>query len=229
MPCFNRTHCREPDVNRFDRTTKLLLALLVIGVWASLLRPLLGPATAAAEAPRKGGQHFDEITVGRLNVAEADGKVRIVLANTERMPNPVVRGKEYPRSIRPAGIIFYKPDGDECGGVALASTPRAEQAMLIFDYASSEAVGIGKAESKDGKTYEAGLTIVDRVPLDADIEKVGSVGTRRFEVSTENKNCRLALAAPDGKDRIVLSVDAAGEAKLQVLDKEGKVVFSAPK
>jgi hypothetical protein len=210
-----------------DRTTKTLLALLVIGVWASLLRPL--PAPVAADPARPGGQHFDEITVERLNVAEPGGKVRVVLASAARMPNPVVKGKEYPRSIRPAGIVFYKPDGDECGGVALNSTAKAEQAMLVFDYANSEAIGVGKFESKDGKGYEAGLTIVDRVPLDADIAKVGTVGARRFEVSSADRNCRLVLAGPDGKDRIVLSVDAAGVAKLQILDSAGRVVFAAPK
>jgi hypothetical protein len=193
-----------------------------------VLRPPLTTAPAAAPARRR-GQHFDEITVHRLNVAEPDGKVRIVLAGAARMPNPVVKGREYPRSIRPAGIVLYKPDGDECGGVGLNSTPRADQAMLIFDYANSEAVGIGKFEWTDGKRCEAGLTIADLVPLDVDIARVGTVGARRFAVSTENRNCRLVLAGPDGRDRIVLSVDAGGAARLQILDRDGKVVLAAPK
>jgi hypothetical protein len=36
-------------MNRADRTTKVLLALLVIGVWGLLLRPLLTAAPAQAQ------------------------------------------------------------------------------------------------------------------------------------------------------------------------------------
>lgn len=216
-------------MNRADRATKLLLALLAAGVWGLLLRPLFVPASLADEPAKKGGQRFDEITVQRINLVDPGGKVRLVISNANRFPNPVVKGKEYERSIKPAGIVFYKADGDECGGIALNSTPKGEHVVFAFDYANSEAIGMSRSESKDGKNYDAGLVILDRVPLDADIEKVGSVGTRRFEVSNEDKNCKVILADPKGKERIVLGVDAAGEARLQIFDKDGKVVFAAPK
>jgi hypothetical protein len=216
-------------MNPFDRSTKFLLALLVIGVWALLLHFLCRTTPAAAEPRRGGSQQFDEITVQRINIVDKDGKNRIVLANEDRFPAPIVKGKELPRAIKPAGIAFFKPDGDECGGIGLATTKTNQQVMIVFDYAHSEAIGLIKRESRDGKNYEAALAIFDRAPLDTKVEKASQEQTQRVVLSTANKNCRLVFADPAGKERIILAVNAAGEAKLQILDKDGKEVFVAPK
>ncbi len=205
-----------------DRTTKCLLGALAAGVWGLLLSSSLRQSDQGGVRAAS----FDELTVQRLDVVDREGRRRIVISNAERFPLPVLGGKEYPRSIQPAGRVFYKPDGDECGGIGLVSVPLADRAMLIFDYQNSEAVGIGMTETSDGG-YSAGISIVDRQPLDADVSEVGSVGRERISVSNESGSASLVLSDSTGKPRIRLFVAADGDADIQLLDDEGKPVFSA--
>src|SRR6202171_4283523 len=61
-------------------------------------------------------QKIDELTVERLNVVEKNGQLVAVIANTDRMPDPIVGGKSF-KTERPPGMIFYKGVGGECGGL----------------------------------------------------------------------------------------------------------------
>ncbi|TND08329.1 MAG: Uncharacterized protein FD123_2360 [Bacteroidetes bacterium] len=137
-----------------------------------------------------------------------------------------MNGKEYPRSVHPAGLVFYNDKGNECGGIALVNVESGEQTMTVFDYSNSEEIGLGKYESEDGSYYEAGISITDRVPLGADIEKVGSVGKERVSISNSNKTATIRLSDPAGKTRILLSVDSAGSPVFQILDTAGKTIFN---
>lgn len=98
--------------------------------------------------------------------------------------------------------------------------------MLIFDYRNSEAVGLGMTDAADG-SYSAGISVVDRQPLEVDVAKVGSVGRERISVSNENGSARIVLSDARGQARIRLFVEADGEADIQLLDEEGQPVFSA--
>jgi hypothetical protein len=216
-------------MNRFDRTTKVLLGLLVAGIWALVWRPYLPASAAPGPRPQPAVQNFDEINVKRINIVENTGKVRLVLCNSEKMPNPVVDGKEYPRSVRLAGVVFYKADGDECGGIGLASTAKDESSLIAFDFMKSEAVGIAKSESKDGKRFDARLVFADRPPVDLPVEKASAASAERIVLANSNHDARLVLSDVEGHERIVLRVDAAGDARFQILDKTGKVVASLPK
>src|SRR5216684_8683440 len=70
-----------------------VLSLLVLGVLAF---------TAFAQTRQK----FDERTVERLNVVEKNGQLVAVIANTDRMPDPIVGGKTFSRSGLRAGSAF---------------------------------------------------------------------------------------------------------------------------
>src|SRR3954462_4114552 len=63
---------------------------------------VIGQLTAA---PRI--QRVDEIDVHRLNIRDADGTLRLVIANRARLPGVIVKGKEQPAIDRPqAGMLF---------------------------------------------------------------------------------------------------------------------------
>ena len=67
---------------------------------------------------RRRKQRFEEIDVERINLVGKDGRVQLVLANKERLPDPVIDGKTLKRSGLPTpGLIFYNDEGDECGGL----------------------------------------------------------------------------------------------------------------
>lgn len=185
--------------------------------------PWVGEATGSEDRKLA----FDEITVKRVNVVDESGKLRMVLSNSDRFPNPIVKGKEYPRSIKPAGVVFYKPNGDEAGGIALVEVNGIVKNFMAFDYSNSEAFGMGITETAKGE-YGSGLTILDRKPLDSDIEKVGSVGPERIAISNDDGTARVSVNDAKGKERIRLAVDKDGDAKIEIKDADGKVVFSAP-
>src|SRR5258708_20917194 len=91
----------SPHTSSSQRLTQLLLAILAVGVWGLLLPPYL--ATSAAKSPSATPTaSFDTITVQRINVADADGTTRLVIANSARLPGAIIHGKEYPRSINDA-------------------------------------------------------------------------------------------------------------------------------
>src|SRR5260370_20979079 len=87
-----------------------VLALVVLGVLAF---------TAFAQTKQK----YDELTVERLNVVEKNGQLVAVIANMDRIPDPVVGGKTF-KTERPPGMIFYNGIGDECGGLVFGPAPR---------------------------------------------------------------------------------------------------------
>src|SRR5258708_38060228 len=73
-------------------------------------------AGAAFQSPQK--PRFDEIDVQRINIVERDGRVRLVIANTDRQAVTTIGGKEIlPDRKREAGLIFFNDEGDENGGL----------------------------------------------------------------------------------------------------------------
>ena len=206
------------------RTTHLLLGALTIGVWGLLLLHWLAPD---ARASAKQAASTQEITVQRINIVDADGHTRLVLAGQDRFPDPVVRGKSVPRSIHDtAGIVFYDAAGNEAGGLATAHTQGSTgMGALILDYGYQPTDGIGlvKTESADGKHFTAGLTISDRRPY-----KPGPIdsseGVSRIWLSNSDRDASLEIADTRGKPRIRIGVDAQDRPSFEILDGDGKVV-----
>src|SRR5687768_16654957 len=61
--------------------------------------------------------NLDELTLKKLNVIGEDGKLRLVISNEKRQHPGIVEGQPLPKRERPAGIIFFNNEGDECGGI----------------------------------------------------------------------------------------------------------------
>src|SRR5438876_10998441 len=133
-----------------------VLSLLVLGVLAF---------TAFAQTRQK----FDELTVERLNVVEKNGQLVAVIANTDRMPDPIVGGKTF-KTERPPGMIFYNGIGDECGGLvfgaatgenARAGDKYGAYGGFTFDqYKQSQAIGL--VYNDHSGIREVGLKVWDR-------------------------------------------------------------------
>lgn len=177
------------------------------------------------------GEHgpveFDELRAKRIDIVDEEGRRQMVIACAERFPLPVLQGKEWPRSIAPAGIVFYKADGDECGGIGMVQLDDTTKTMMILDYANSEACGIGVVETKGG-AYSAGLSLVERMPLDADIAVVGTSGPERVGLSNENGHAQIRLADARGRTRLRLAIAPDGSGGIEFLDQEGKVIDQWP-
>jgi len=212
------------------RLTHWLLAFLAVGVWGLLLRPYLPIGTAGAQ-PSAAVQSttFDTLTVQRINLVDPDGKFRLVIANSARLPDAILRGKTYPRSVNDtAGLIFYNAQGDETGGIVLGEQHGHEISGLIFDcsYQPTDCIRIWKQESTDGAQLRESLDIFDRRPHTG-VMGESSQGIRRITLGDENQNAQLLIADPQGRPRIRIGVDKAGEASMVMLSPDGKEVYRA--
>ncbi len=173
---------------------------------------------------------FETITAERINIVDPDGTLRLAIANQAHQPAVIYRGETYPkRSIEGmAGIIFYEEDGNEAGGIALARLRDSRQSAFIFDYTHQLTDGIGmiKRESEDGSGWKSGFFISDRRPFEPGSVK-SSQGVERIWLSNENKTASLVISDHEGRPRIRIAVDDAGEPSIEMFDAAGVPTFSA--
>lgn len=82
--------------------------------------------TAAKAPPRH--EHFDEITVGRINLVEPDGTKRMIISNKAQFPGAFENGKEIARPDRRsfAGMLFINEEGTESGGLIQKGSQNAQ-------------------------------------------------------------------------------------------------------
>lgn len=199
-------------------------------------------------------EKFTEIDVERLNVREKNGQLLMVIANSSRMPDPVINGKTF-KTERPAGMLFYNGLGDENGGLIFGAVEAggkygAYHGLSFDKFKQAQAMAL-VYNDKSGK-YRAGLQIWDRpeIPLSDVIAMRDEIGkmpdgeaktlalkkleeqnrspTRIYVGKNAEKESEVTLSDAKGKARIRLSVSADGTPKLEFLDENGKVTYSLP-
>ncbi len=160
---------------------------------------------------------FNTIEASNIQILDQNGIARVVIA--AQLPNPRVKGKEYPRSTKVAGIQLNDLAGNEMGGLGVAD--EVGGVILCFDYGTAEAICLTKLE----KANYTGLVMLDK-PLPG--SEVGKTGSQRLLFALENGESKLVLNDKDGKERIKLSVDSSNKPTVQVLDDSGRAVFTIP-
>lgn len=161
-------------------------------------------------------------------------------------------------SRQTGGLLFFNKQGDEVGGLTFDADRNGDSwnadASLTFDqYQQDQTVGVMYSE-RDGKRA-AGFKVWDRpnAPMlpaielsdrlaragtDAEREKIrgqmmelakswGPQGERLFAGKMLDDSI-VRLADKQGRPRLVLKVDGAGEASVEFLDEAGKVVRRIP-
>lgn len=115
-------------------------------------------------------ERFEEIDVGRINVVERDGTIRMVISNREKSPGPLYRGKPfgYPGGTRP-GIIFFNEEGTENGGLTFAGHRDSTGAFqagahMSFDQYDQDQVVNLDYQDRNGTRW-MGLTVLDRADV----------------------------------------------------------------
>jgi hypothetical protein len=211
--------------------TKILRQIRLLKVYAAAMTVAFAALCLTAFTRSAQKQKFEEIDAQRINIVGAHGSRQLVIANKDRFPDPVINGQELKgmRSVRPAGLVFYDAKGNEAGGLVTSQTETGKISLVAFDYATGEAMDLGLEESDGGKKYSASFKIVDPPPPGTRIEEAGAKQQTRIAIQNENKDAQITLADADGKERIKLKVAANGAAGIQILDQDGKVVFTAPK
>src|SRR6266571_712080 len=183
-------------------------------------------------------QKFDRISVQRLDVVDANGTLRLVVSNKDRMHPGVMDGKSIDRPRPVAGMLFFNDEGDEVGGLTYtgreANGTRQANAGLMFDQLKQDqTIGFSYSESNGRRT--AGFQVWDRADSHlsdlitqlndankiqdraqrnaavAAIRAAAPPGPRRVFVGKNGDRAALiALSDAQGKPRLVFTVDAAG-------------------
>ena len=213
----------------------------------------------AAAAFRQGvaQKSMGEITVERLNVVDANGTLRMVLAGKDKMHPGVMDGVTIDRPRPVAGMLFFNDEGDEVGGLTYTGTVangrgRANAGIMFDQLKQDQTVGISYSEANGRRS--AGFQVWDRsdtvrlselvtklnaankLPAGAqrdaaiaEIRATAPPGPRRvFVGKTQDRAATVALSDSDGRPRLTLTVDASGNPRIEFLDDAGKVIARIP-
>jgi len=193
---------------------------------------------------------FEEIDVERINIVDADGKIRMAISGKDRSPGWIWHGQHYPGRPKQAGIIFYNDDGEECGGLVFGNWGMS----LTFDQRDQDQV-IGLMYNEENGSRWYGLNIWDRPdrPMAEMFERWDAIRSmpegpekeqsmmefrkdfpsplRLFvgrEKSPERDEVRVVVADSKGRPRVRIAVDSTDLPRLEILDENGKVVYKIP-
>ena len=208
-------------------------------------------AVSAFTQPAK-PHNFGEITAERINIVDANGTLRLVISNKDRMHPGVIGGKVLQRPRPYAGFLFFNDQGDEAGGLTLTGreqgSSRTADAGLMFDQlGQDQTIGFDYSEENGSRT--AAFKVWDRpdVPLSDLVEKLNAANAiqnqeervaavaqvraaapkpaqRVFVGKTRDRVASVMLSDAQGRARLTLKVNANGNASIEFLDGEGKVV-----
>lgn len=195
---------------------------------------------------------FKTIDVERINVREPDGTLRMVISNRTSFPGAIVQGKEMAHAGRAdtAGMLFFNDEATENGGLIFGGKRGTDGKVkafghLSFDqYEQDQVINIDQTEHGDRRS--AGLGINDRPAHSLDyaefariealpagpakdaaykrLEAQGAFGARRLYLGKADNDAVLTMRDAEGRKRLVLTVTAAGDASIQFLDAQEKVV-----
>jgi hypothetical protein len=208
----------------------------------------------AFAGPQK--QRFAEIDVERINIVEKDGSLRLVISNMERSSGPIQRGQPfgYPGGTR-AGMIFYNDEGTENGGLIFSGKKENGKVMavgsLTFDqYEQDQTIALqyvdDSGQRRSGLMIQDYPTTISAMSLYEQWKAMNQMpdGPAKTEARERLKpydpKFRLyagrsrsgaslvELADAQGKTRLRLEVDAAGAARIEFLDENGKVTRRLP-
>lgn len=195
----------------------------------------------------------DQLDVHRINLREPDGTLRMVISDKAEFPGFIIHGKEYPHPRPVAGMIFFNDEGTENGGLIFSGYKDkngnivGSGGSLTFDqYENDQVVQI--LGEHDGDEQQAGVIVNDRPnrPITQDVlemqaieampeakrhalmeqrMKTGYYGSNRIRVTRDKSDdAEVALCDQLGRPRLTMLVTPGGEASLQFLDENGKVL-----
>lgn len=95
--------------------------------------------------------------VGRINVVDANGALRMVTSNKDRMHPGMMDGKMIDRPRPVAGLLFFNEEGDEVGGLSYTGREvngrgRANSGLMFDQFKQDQTVGITYSETDGRRT-----------------------------------------------------------------------------
>lgn len=186
--------------------------------------------------------NFDEINVKKINIIEKDGTIRMVISNKELQHSGRMNGKDADKRERPAGLLFFNDEGDECGGL-IYQTKNTENGKIagmsitMDRYKDDQVLQILNDEfiQKDKIMSQRGLFIND-FPSNSNLEtrnkaiqeaqKISDEKTRNEKLSqiyqSQGSKNLLFLGKTKGNSQGLFIADANGMPKMMIyVDEKG--------
>ena len=123
-----------------------------------------------------GVEKMEELVVKKITVVGEDNSPRMVLSNETRQHSGRMNGKDWEKRERPAGIIFFNNEGDECGGLVYQAKEKegkliSGMSFTMDNYKDDQVLQILNDEYyADGKAFiERGISI-NQYPLGTNID-----------------------------------------------------------
>jgi hypothetical protein len=200
-------------------------------------------------------RNMGEITVERINVVDHNGKLRLVIANRDRQHPGQIDGKMLTRQRRVAGLMFFDDAGDEVGSLTYNGSTKngrvADERLTMDQIKQDQVIALGYQESNGQRSaalrvwdrpeqslggivdkFNAATSIPDPVQRDKALAEVEASApptfTRVFVGRDKDRSASVSLADANGKPRLKMVVDAAGNPRIEVLDLNGKVMNRWP-
>ena len=181
-------------------------------------------------------QRIDELTVQRLNVVDANGTLRFVLSNKDRMHTGVMDGVTINRPRPVAGMLVFNDEGDEVGGLTYSGTDdpspealakgdrgRRANAGIMFDQLKQDQT-IGISYSENNGQRSAGLQVWDRSeqPL-SDLIRALNDANALPEGPARDAAIKAARAkAPAGPRRLFVGKNTDKASTVSLADGQGR-------
>jgi hypothetical protein len=203
---------------------------------------LLVGALSLVAFQQAGRTRFTEIDVERLNIIEKNGRLRLAIANPDRIPPITIYGKEYPglrggSAPGAAGMIYFNEEGTEVGGWlwrgrTLPDGSHSAAGFLTFDqYNQDETIALSYIDNNGRRT--AGLSIYDEpnAPIQPVLDSImairampeGAEKTRRMErfrewqrQLPERRATRFFAGKDATKSSVVSLLDPKGRPRLKL-------------
>lgn len=135
---------------------------------------------------------FDELKVKKITIVGEDNLPRMVLSNETRQHSGRMNGKEFKKTERPAGLIFFNNQGDEIGGLIYQTKEKdgkviSGMSFTMDNYKDDQVIQILNDEYyEDGKAYiQRGMSI-NQYPLGSNID-VRNAKIEELEKITDEK------------------------------------------
>lgn len=223
-------------MNRLERKLNWLTAYALV---STLVFALFAFSSFSGNEKK---ENFDEITVKRINVVGENGLPRMVLSNETRQHSGRMNGKDWSQRSRPAGIIFFNNQGDECGGLVYKTTEKdgrisSGMSFTMDNYKDDQVLQIlndeqyvnGKASIQRGITineFPVGTNIDRRNEKLAQLQKIADEKERNQKIralmQNEGATQRLFLGRTRGNSSGLFLADSSGQVKLMIyVDEKG--------
>jgi hypothetical protein len=207
---------------------KLQKQLTALKIYAGILTVIVLALLATTVAQLKNEGNFKEITAERLNIVESDGTLRLAISNTKRQDPGAMNGKKIAQRDRPAGMIFFNDEGDECGGLVYDGNKKsASMTYSIDQYKSDQVMQLqyqqdGTNSANMSRSY--GLKMWDRddrFPLARLIDYSDSLKKLNDANATKAGFAKIRAAGWLGRERLFVGKDTAGEVGIFLRDSNG--------